>query len=160
VTASDPDNFRNAIALVERAAASEADTVAFEGGLMRAFRFGALSLLLLAASGSPLLAQGTQPSPLIEPIRVGTSVKTPAKLREVAPVYPERARRARIQGLVILDCTVNAEGVVTDVKVLRPISELNDAAIDAVKQWRYEPAKVNGVAVPIRMAVSVNFTLR
>jgi protein TonB len=126
---------------------------------MRAFLSGALSLLLSAASGAPLRAEALRASPSVEPIRVGTSVKAPAKVKEVAPVYPERARRSRIQGLVILDCTVNEEGVVTDVKVLRPISELNDAAIDAVKQWRYQPAKVDGVPVPIRMAVSVNFVI-
>jgi TonB family protein len=129
-------------------------------GFMRAFLSGALSLLLSGASGAPLLAQTLPAPPSVEPIRVGVTVKAPAKLKEVAPVYPEKARRERIQGLVILDCTVNAEGVVTDVKVLRPISELNAAAIDAVKQWRYEPARVNGAAVPIRMAVSVNFLLR
>jgi periplasmic protein TonB len=127
---------------------------------MRVFLSGAVLLLLSGASGAPLLAETRPASPSVEPIRVGTNVKAPVKLKEVAPVYPEKARRARIQGLVILDCTVDAEGVVTDAKILRPISELNDAAIDAVKQWRYEPAKVGGVAVPIRLAVSVNFVLR
>jgi TonB family protein len=149
-----------AIALIGATSDLRPKRVHSKEGIMRAFLLAAFSLLLSGASGAPLLADALPASPSVEPIRVGGSVKPPAKLKEVVPVYPEKARRDRVQGLVILDCTVNAEGVVTDVKVLRPIPELNDAAIDAVKQWRYAPAKVDGVAVPIRMAVSVDFTIR
>lgn len=125
---------------------------------MSAFRAGALALALACAAGAPALAQAPQASP--EPTRVGGAIKAPAKLKGSPPEYPDKARRARIQGIVILDCTINAEGVVTDVKVLRSIPDLDEAAIKAVKEWRYSPTQVDGKPVPVRMSVSINFTIR
>jgi periplasmic protein TonB len=126
---------------------------------MRAIQAGALALLTLGASGSSLWAQAPKASPAAEPVRIGGSIKAPANVKKVAPVYPAKARESRVQGIVILDLTIGTDGTVTDVKVLRPIHELNDAAIEAAKQWRYEPTKIDGVAVPVRMTVSLNFTL-
>lgn len=127
---------------------------------MSVSRGGSLALLLLCTSAAPLWAQAPQASPSAEPVRVGGSIKVPARVKEVAPVYPEKARRSRIQGIVILDITVEPDGAVTNVKVLRSIPDLSDAAIEAVKQWRYAPTLVDGKAIPIRMAVSLNFTIR
>jgi periplasmic protein TonB len=124
---------------------------------MRAVQTGALALVLLCASA--LLAQTPSASPSAEPLRVGGSVRAPANVKKVAPVYPAKARESRVQGIVILDITIGTDGTVTDAKILRPINDLNDAAIDAVKQWRFEPTTVGGVAVPVRMTVSLNFSL-
>jgi len=60
---------------------------------------------------------------------------------------------------VILECTISPQGRVADVKVLRPIPLLEQAAIDAVKQWQYTPTLLNGVPVPVIMTVTVNFRL-
>ena len=70
-----------------------------------------------------------------------------------------KLRPPRVQGVVILECTISPQGKVTDVKVLRGIPLLDQAAIDAVKQWVYTPTLLNGVPVPVIMTVTVNFRL-
>jgi periplasmic protein TonB len=92
-------------------------------------------------------------------VRVGGQIKEPKKLKNVPPTYPEIAKQARVQGVVILECTISPQGKVTDVKVLRGIPLLDQAAIDAVKQWVYSPTLLNGVPVPVIMTVTVNFRL-
>ena len=92
-------------------------------------------------------------------VRVGGQIKEPKKLKNIAPVYPDIAKQARVQGVVILECTISPQGKVTDVKVLRGIPLLDQAAIDAVKQWVYTPTLLNGVPVPVIMTVTVNFRL-
>jgi periplasmic protein TonB len=92
-------------------------------------------------------------------VRVGGQIKEPKKLKTVNPAYPDIAKQARVQGVVILECTISPQGKVTDVKVLRGIPLLDAAAIDAVKQWVYSPTLLNGVPVPVIMTVTVNFRL-
>jgi len=92
-------------------------------------------------------------------VRVGGQIKEPKKLKNVNPVYPDIAKQARVQGVVILECTISPQGRVTDVKVLRGIPLLDAAAIEAVKQWVYSPTLLNGVPVPVIMTVTVNFRL-
>lgn len=92
-------------------------------------------------------------------VRVGGQIKEPKKLKAVAPNYPDIAKQARVQGIVILECTISPQGKVTDVKVLRGIPLLDAAAIEAVKQWVYSPTLLNGVPVPVIMTVTVNFKL-
>jgi protein TonB len=90
---------------------------------------------------------------------VGGQIKEPKKLKNVNPVYPDIAKQARVQGVVILECTISPQGKVTDVKVLRGIPLLDASAIEAVKQWVYTPTLLNGVPVPVIMTVTVNFRL-
>ena len=92
-------------------------------------------------------------------VRVGGQIKEPKKLKHVNPAYPDIAKQARVQGVVILECTISPQGKVTDVKVLRGIPLLDAAAIEAVKQWVYSPTLLNGVPVPVIMTVTVNFRL-
>ena len=92
-------------------------------------------------------------------VRVGGQIKEPKKLKNINPVYPDIAKQARVQGVVILECTISPQGKVTDVKVLRGIPLLDAAAIEAVKQWVYSPTLLNGVPVPVIMTVTVNFRL-
>lgn len=107
------------------------------------------------------VVEGTQvaaqtPSPL----RVGGNIREPRKVRHVSPVYPEPARAAGISGVVILEATIDPEGVPVGLKILRSIPDLDQAAINAVRQWRYQPPLLNGVPVAVVMTVTVNFTLR
>ena len=97
--------------------------------------------------------------PPAQAVRVGGQIKEPKKLKNVAPVYPDIAKQARVQGVVILECTISPQGKVTDVKILRGIPLLDQAATDAVKQWVYTPTLLNGVPVPVIMTVTVNFRL-
>jgi protein TonB len=99
------------------------------------------------------------PPPPVQAVRVGGQIKEPKKINNVNPVYPDIAKQARVQGIVILECTISPQGRVTDVKVLRGIPLLDQAAIDAVKQWTYTPTLLNGVPVPVIMTVTVNFKL-
>ena len=93
------------------------------------------------------------------PYRVGGPIATPRKVHDVPPVYPEQARSAGIAGLVILEATIDATGTVTAAKLLRGQPLLDEAALAAVRQWRYEPTVLNGVAVPVVLTVTVAFTL-
>jgi periplasmic protein TonB len=95
-----------------------------------------------------------------EAVRVGGNIKEPKKLKTVDPAYPAIAKQARVQGIVILECTIDPQGRVRDVKVLRGIPLLDQSAIEAVKQWVYTPTLLNGVPVPVIMTVTVNFKLQ
>ena len=99
------------------------------------------------------------PPPPQQAIRVGGQIKEPKKLKNVAPKYPDIAKQARVQGVVILECTISPQGKVTDVKILRGIPLLDQAAVSAVRQWVYTPTLLNGVPVPVIMTVTVNFKL-
>lgn len=99
------------------------------------------------------------PPPPQAAVRVGGQIKEPKKLKNVNPAYPDIAKQARVQGVVILECTISPQGKVSDVKVLRGIPLLDQAAVDAVKQWVYTPTLLNGVPVPVIMTVTVNFKL-
>ena len=100
------------------------------------------------------------PPPPQAPIRVGGAIKQPTKIRDVKPVYPPIAQSARVSGMVIIEATIGADGRVKDAKVLRSIPLLDQAALDAVKQWQFTPTLLNGVPVPVIMTVTVNFTLQ
>ena len=99
------------------------------------------------------------PPPKVAPIRVGGHIKPPVKLKNVPPEYPELAEQARVQGVVILECVISPRGKVTDVRVLRSIPLLDQAAVDAVRRWEYTPTLLNGIPVPVIMTITVNFSL-
>jgi TonB family protein len=80
-------------------------------------------------------------------------------IRKVPPEYPELARRARVEGEVVLKISVNEEGYVSNVEVISGHQLLRQAAVDAVKQWRYEPTVLNGKPVPVIATITVNFVL-
>lgn len=94
------------------------------------------------------------------PVRVGGNIRVPTKVKDVRPIYPPAAQTAGIQGVVIIEATIDVDGRVADAKVLRSISELDQAALDAVRQWEFTPTELNGVLVPVIMTVTVNFTLQ
>jgi periplasmic protein TonB len=100
------------------------------------------------------------PPPPVVPIRLHQGMKAPNKIVDVAPVYPPVAQRARVEGVVILEAVIDAQGRVASVRVLRSIALLDQAAADAVKQWRFTPALLNAEPVPVVMTVTVNFTLQ
>ena len=100
------------------------------------------------------------PPPPPEPVRVGGNISPPTKTKDVPPTDPPVAQSARVQGIVILEAVIGPAGRVTEVKVLRSVPLLDEAAIEAVKQWEYTPTLLNGVPVPVIMTVTVNFTLQ
>lgn len=92
-------------------------------------------------------------------IRVGGNLKSPTKIRDVRPVYPAEARDARVQGVVIIEMRVEPDGSVGDAQIVRSIPLLDQAALDAVKQWQFAPTLLNGAPVPVIMTVTIQFSL-
>ena len=91
--------------------------------------------------------------------RPGGDIREPRKIRDAPAVYPEIARAAKIEGVVILEATIDERGVVTDARVLRSVPLLDAAALTALKQWRYTPTLLNGVPVRVLMTVTFRFSL-
>jgi len=92
-------------------------------------------------------------------VRVGGVIEPPRKIVHVAPVYPQLARTAHVSGFVILEALIDEQGQVRDARVIRSIPLLDQAAVDAVRQWRFTPTVLNGQVIPIVMTVTVNFRL-
>ena len=93
-----------------------------------------------------------------EAVHVGGQVKAPNKIKDVKPVYPAIAKSANVVGTVTIEATVGPDGKVIDAKVVRSIPMLDQAALDAVRQWEYTPALLNGKPVPVVINVTINFT--
>jgi protein TonB len=110
--------------------------------------------------GLPEVAPPPPVQPPVRPVRLSSGISPPRKVHDVPPVYPPIALSARVQGIVILEATLDVDGRVTEARVLRSLPLLDQAALDAVRQWVYTPARLNGVAVPVIMTVTVSFTLR
>jgi protein TonB len=93
-------------------------------------------------------------------MRVGGKIRPPTKIKNVTPVYPAPAKSAGVAGVVIIEATIGANGKVIATKVLRSVPLLDQAALDAVRQWEFRPTLLNGAPVPVVMTVTVNFTLK
>jgi len=93
------------------------------------------------------------------PIRPRSGIRAPEKIVHVAPIYPLLARASRVRGVVIIEATIDNRGNVESARVLRSIPLLDQAALDAVHQWKFTPTLLNGIAVPIILTVTVNFQL-
>ena len=83
----------------------------------------------------------------------------PEKIFDVPPVYPGVAKTARLQGVVDVEIVVGTTGNVEQARVMHSVHSLDEAAVAAIKQWKYKPTIINGVAVPVVMMVHVAFTL-
>jgi TonB family protein len=94
-----------------------------------------------------------------EPLPIGGRIAMPQRLVHAQPVYPQIARTGRVQGTVEVAIVVDAFGNVRQANVVRSIPQLDSAALDAVRKWKYSPTVVNGVAVPVTMVVHVTFAL-
>ena len=92
-----------------------------------------------------------------DPVHVGGPIAAPMKIRDVKPVYPPMALQAGVQGVVIVEVLIDSAGDVAEGRVLRSIPLLDQAALNAVKQWKFVPLTVDGVARPALMTVTVSF---
>jgi TonB family protein len=93
-------------------------------------------------------------------VRVSQGVTTGLLLHKVSPVYPEDARRARIQGTVVLRARISKEGRIVDLQLVSGPEELVKAAMGAVQQWRYRPYLLLGDPVEVDTEIQVNFRLQ
>ncbi|MEW6455231.1 MAG: TonB family protein [Acidobacteriota bacterium] len=94
------------------------------------------------------------------PVRAIGDIQPPKLIKRVEPEYPSLALKARVEGVVILEAMTDIYGRVQTVKVLRSIPLLDQAAIDAVRQWQYEPMIINGIPRPVIFIVTVVFELK
>jgi protein TonB len=113
------------------------------------------------SAGDPLaglaVTHGRQPS---APLPIGGDVKAAHLLKSTPPLYPATARSQRISGDVQLDALIDATGNVTTTKVISGPTLLHQAAITAVKQWKYEPAQLDGKPTAMHLTVTVQFRLQ
>jgi len=103
------------------------------------------------------------PPPQTGPVRFisGGNITEPIKISAPQPKYPEAARQARMQGVVVLECVIDKQGNVQSVKVLRGLPlGLTEAAVSAVKKWKFKPSTLNGKPVSVIYVLTVRFTLQ
>lgn len=94
------------------------------------------------------------------PVRVGGRIAAPDLTHRVEPKYPAIAQNSHVGGTVVLEATVDTSGRVQSVRVLRGVPLLNDSAVEAVRQWRYSPLRLNGTPTPFILTVTVTFQLQ
>lgn len=156
----------------DAASSTDLDDSAFAGSGLRIPRFPLLVVCILGLAASlgwwrwqkgwtELEAQVPAKATMVSQpqVQVAADVMRQRLRHEVQPEYPESAQRAGVQGTVILDAVVSAEGMVTQVKTVSGPEPLVLAATDAVRWWRYEPYVVNGQPVPVESTIIVNFRL-
>jgi TonB family protein len=90
-------------------------------------------------------------------VRPGGRILPPKKIKDVPPIYPAIAKSAHVAGIVTIEATIGPDGKVIDATVVKSIPMLDQAALDAVRQWEYLPTMLNGVPVPALLTVTVNF---
>jgi TonB family protein len=111
-------------------------------------------VIWLAAS---LSVESQQPN---VPVKIGASGVAPLRYATyVQPVYPQIALSARVPGEIVVEATVVEDGTLRDIRVLRSVPLLDQAVIDAVRQWRFAPPQVGGVSAPVRVPISASFLL-
>ncbi len=109
--------------------------------------------------GGVLGGTGNVPPPPPAPVRVGGNVKQPKIVHIEQPKYPPEAKRARVEGVVVLEATVTAEGTVEKVKAISGPPMLVESAVEALTHWKYEPTYLNGQAVPVILTARISFSL-
>jgi protein TonB len=130
----------------------------------------AVGVALLTVCAAPL-GQGQNDLPRVPPgmmtfvaepppTRLHAGLPVPIKIADATPIYPPSARAAGIAGDVVLEIVIDARGRVRVERVLRSIPALDQAAIDAVTQWRFAPVRIDGAPHAVTMPVTVNFRLR
>jgi len=92
-------------------------------------------------------------------IRVSQGVLAGNLIQQVQPVYPPMAKIARVQGTVVLQAVISKQGTIENLRVVNGHPMLIQAAIDAVKQWRYKPYLLSGEPVEVDTQITVNFNL-
>lgn len=127
------------------------------GGVVGGIPDGLLGEVLRSPGDAPALAKTPTPAP--KRIRVSAQVAEANLIHDVTPQYPPEAGRERIEGTVVLLAVIGKDGTVQNVRVQSGLSMLAQAAIEAVKQWRYRPYLLNGKPVEIDSQITITFNL-
>jgi protein TonB len=127
------------------------------GGIPGGQAGGVLGSILSGALQKAPLAP--PPAAHAAPIRVGGQVKPPRKIYAPPPEYPVLAKQAHIEGTVVIDAVIDASGNVVEAKVVSGPPLLYMSAMEAIRQWKFEPTYLNGEPVPVRFMVTIEFQL-
>jgi periplasmic protein TonB len=128
------------------------------GGMVGGVAGGVFNEMLNSAPSVPVLAKSPVPTS-VKRIRVAARVAEANLIHDVPPQYPPEAGRARLEGPVVLMAVIGKDGSIKDVRVESGLPILAQAAIDAVKQWRYKPYLIDGEPVEVDSRITINFTL-
>jgi protein TonB len=110
--------------------------------------------------GANFAANSTQPAAPVAPTQIGGDVKPARIISSVPPVYPTLAKTQHVAGDVRIDALIDATGRVTTMKVVSGPSLLHQAAMDALRQWKYQAAMLDGKPVPMHLTVTIQFRLQ
>lgn len=133
-------------------------TIGSAAGVPDGIPGGAPTEMLSYSHSVPAPPKAPEPAPA-KRIRVASGVAQANLIHDVPPQYPPEAGRERIEGTVVVVALIGADGIVKDVRVESGPALLAQAAIDAVKQWRYKPYMLNGTPVEIDSRITINFTM-
>jgi protein TonB len=111
-------------------------------------------------SGGLSVGNSRQPVAPAAPIAIGGDANPARLLSSIPPTYPSLAKTQRIEGAVRIDALIDPTGRVSSMKVVSGPVLLHQAAMDALRQWKYQPATLNGKPVPMHLTVTVQFRLR
>ena len=114
---------------------------------------------ILSSGNVPVPPPPPKPVKNNGPLRVGGKVQAPQLIQKIEPAYPVLAKQTKVQGNVVLDCVIDEHGNVTQMKLVSGHPLLVEAAIDAVRQWKYHPTLLNGAPVAVEMEVTVKFSM-
>ncbi len=128
------------------------------GGVVGGIPVGVLSEVMSSTRSVPVPAKTPDPMP-VKRMRVPARIAEANLIHDVPPKYPAEAGQGRIEGTVVLVAVIGKDGCVQDVRVESGLPILAEAAIDAVRQWRYKPYMLNGEPVEVDSRITINFTL-
>ena len=145
---------------VQPVAAQPSASAGVTGGVEGGVEGGVVGGVVGGTVGGVITDTAPPPPKEQAPLRVGGDVKAPVTISRVEPQYPEVARKARISGIVIVECIIDKSGSVRDVQVLKGLPfGLDQAAVEAVKKWKFKPGTLNGQPVDVIFNLTVNFKL-
>lgn len=148
-----------AAAPLEAPPSIEAEPATLQDAVTEGAAGGAEGGVVAGGTGNgPSVEAGRAPKD-IGPYRVGDGIARPRKIHDVKPVYPQPAMASQAGGSVVIEATIGADGRVHNARVLRSVALFDQAALDAVGQWQYEPSRLNGVAVAVILVIVVTFSL-
>lgn len=145
-------------AAVIRSAFSIPSTMTLKEAVVFGFEDSRKNPIFLSLRINNLYADGVTPGKTSTGQAAGKpNIISPRLVQKIAPIYPEAAKKAGIEGVVILSVSLDVKGDVIRARVIKSIPELDQAALDAVRQWKYEPMRVDGTPRPIVFTVEVEF---
>jgi protein TonB len=153
----EPAKFVAPIEVPEAIAPEETLSLGVEGGVPGGVEGGVPGGVVGGIVGG--LPQEAPPPPA-RVVRIGGQIKAPKLLNNVAPAYPQLAIQARLSALLVLQLHVGADGRVRSAEIVRGQPLFDEAALEAVRQWRYAPLLLNGVATEFIVNVTVSFRLQ